>query len=389
VSPGRRVPPARANAGGPGVTRRTVAGSATLPLLLLLGLIGAGLVASAPADAASSPPRDDDAAAIAALRRAVQAAAQFGYTGTQVVSTWTPGGTSTCVLEIRQVPGGARTVTVLPTTSGTHSGSTWPMDLAAFSGPMLDALAAAYRLRVVGDSTVASTVAGRPATVVAAFRADRAADAAGQRAARGGEREVARMWLDRDTGLMVRQDVRDADGRLYRMAAFVDFRPTTRVDAVATAAAAVSGSPGWREEDPADLRRWRSAGWPVPPRLGETFRLLDVRQMSAGGPVLHLTYGDGLSVVSVFLQQGRLDAGSLAGFREQRWNGSPVRVADGVPQRVVWQGGRTVITVIADAPPAELPGLLRALPRDDGADAGAMATLRRGLSSLVRWARGG
>ena len=63
---------------------------------------------------------------------------------------------------------------------------------------------------------------------------------------------------------------------------------------------------------------------------GELY-LLDGR-----GPVVHLSYSDGLSVVSVFLERGTLDPSSVARWTKATRGGRTVYIRDTVQQRVVW-----------------------------------------------------
>jgi hypothetical protein len=373
---------------------RTLAGSA-VPLLLLIGLVG-----FAPAQAAAAPATDDDQRALAILRRAVDAAASLGYTGTQVVSAWPAGGSTTRLLEIQQWPGGRRLVSVHdPHTGGPGTGSAPATVLTDLSLRALAALSSAYQVRVAPPAG-AGQVAGRPTTTVVALR---------------GRREVARLWLDDETGLLLRQDVFDSAGRLHRMAAFIDVRLTpppavqapdgrARSEAARLGGrAATAATTVWRQAGggpsagaaPGPLSRSRLARWcseaECPPTLPGGYQLLDARRgRAAGADVLHLVYGDGLSAISVFLQPGRLDPERLGDLKPTSWAGEDVYVGDGWPLRMTWQGGTQVVTVVSDAAAADLRAAVAALPRDpaEPTEVGALATLRRGLRSVLGWMGG-
>ena len=178
---------------------QSLVGSAA-PLVLV-----AGLVASAPVQASEETPRDDDQQAITVLQRAVEASRTLAYRGTQVVSAWTPDGTSTRVLEVRQLAGGSRWVTARE--AGQADAVTTLHPGPAVEGSGLDPesvralalLAQSYQLAVAGTGEVA----GRAATVVVATRSGR---------------EAARIWLDRQYGLPLRQEVFDVRGQLGRVA---------------------------------------------------------------------------------------------------------------------------------------------------------------------------
>jgi sigma-E factor negative regulatory protein RseB len=252
--------------------------------------------------------------------------------------------------------------------------------LAGLSERALNALAASYQLRLGGRESVA----GRLATVVIARRDGL---------------DLARLWLDDATGLLLREDVVDHTGRPLRAATFrslrLDPQPAAQstVQSTAQPADLVAADPttsqaqtgAWSEVDEAALARWRAAGWPCPQRLAAGFVLLDIRRgtASTGAPVLQLTYGDGLSAVSVFLQRGRLDDSRLTGLTHRKWGDVAVLVRDGVPEVLVWQGGPTVITAVGDAGAADLQAILSPLPRQP--DRGSLESLQQKLGSALAW----
>lgn len=322
---------------------RTLVGSA-LPILLSLAFVGVGAAKASPGDP------DDEPAAVALLQRAVRAAASLSYSGTQFVGVWGPNGSGSAVLEVRQQAGGTRQVRAVPV-SGLGPGRTaaggYRLDAAA-AAPALDVLAAVYRLRVQGGDTVA----GRPAVLV---RADR------------GGHPAARLWLDRGTGLLLRLEVLDLQGRLARSSGFVQLH----LDAAAAEPPALllASAAGRQLLGGGALERLREQGRTVLTDLPGGFRLHDSRRT---GELLHLTYTDGLSGISVFLQPGRLDVTGLHGFEQERWDGRTVFVGRGQwPLRVVWQDGRTVATLVADAPADRVQQLVAGFPGGAGPDPGA------------------
>jgi sigma-E factor negative regulatory protein RseB len=158
---------------------------------------------------------------------------------------------------------------------------------------------------------------------------------------------------------------------------------------VPTARTSASGTPNparaWSDVvSPAELTKLRADGWPCPAALSVGYVLLDARRASAGsGATLHLTYSDGLSAVSVFLQRGDLDAAGLSGLSSRKWGDAEVYVRDGWPDVMVWQGGPTVITAIGDAEPAELQVILGALPRQT--NHGTLGSLQQRMGSALAW----
>lgn len=384
------------------ITPRAVVIGSALPAIVLLTLVvvpgarsAVGLeTRESPARGAfsSSPTSGVPAAASAAgsaaerramtlLRRSVRVGSTLGFTGTQIATAWNGQTTTSEVLDVAQRPGGGRTVAVQDVADSSHGrrqisqfpvadGSVGPAHRA------LDALAAAYELEPAGSGTVA----GRRAVEVVASRAEHVA---------------ARIWLDDETGLLLRQDVLDDAGRLHRMSAFLELR--VGAPAAASTPAPSTGA-GWSHVvGPAELQRWRDQGFPCPETLPSGYRLLDVRSetVSPGGsapgrPVLQLVYGDGLSAVSVFLQSGPLDDGQLAGLTKVGEDDSVVYEKHGWPELLVWQSGRTVITAVGDAGPAELRAVLSGFPQPASvsSDRGALGSLQDAMGSALAWFRG-
>ena len=406
---------------------RTVIVGSALPLLILIGLVGfpparvaIGLEGpTVPLESNAIPiadrgsaaglgraPTPDEALSLVRLRRSITAGRRLAFTGTEIVSAWHLGRPATRVLELVQGADGVRTIKARNVGDVVESqaiGSGTADDaLSTLSDRALDALAAGYELRI----GPADQVAGRAATVVVA--------------ARNG-REVARIWLDDQTGLLLRQDVLDGAGRLRRMAAFVELTMTDPVAAtpsgprrfpiqsfgvggLALPAARRSGenrasvtptptptpAPAGPWSDvvsPDELTALRADGWPCLAALPAGYVLLDARQLTAAGhSTLHLTYGDGLSAISVFLQRGELDVAGLPGLTKRKWGDTEVYVRDGWPDVMVWQGGQTVITAVGDADQSELQAILSALPRQ--ANHGRLDSLQQRMGSALAWFRG-
>jgi hypothetical protein len=245
----------------------------------------------------------------------------------------------------------------------------------------LEVLAAGYRLVVSGGEPVA----GRAATLVTVLRGDAVA---------------ARMWVDVETGLLLRQEVHDAAGNVRRMFAFTEVRPGpppepgVKPGAAAPASlvrpAVAQARVAWQAATSDAQRRGWCDGVHCPAELPAGFRLLDVRRGVPGGaPVVQLVYGDGLSSISAFVQEGRLDSERLAGFRPETWGDAEVYVGEGWPLRLTWQGGPRVFTVVSDAATSDLPAVVRAFPHERAEpDGGAFAAVGRGMRSVLEWLQG-
>ncbi len=394
---------------------RTVLVGSALPLLLLIGLVGFPSVrvaiglerpeplplgsttvsiagTSADREASSTDPAQE-ALSLARLRWSISAGHQLAFTGTEIVSGWHPDGSTTRVLDLAQGTDGVRTASARNAGDGSRMiepGSNGDA-LAGLSDRALEALAASYELRAGGSDWVA----GRAATVVVA--------------AKNG-REAARMWLDDRTGLLLRQDVFDSAGRLHRSASFVSLNLTdgstgSMLPRSSSPAAGTLTFPAARRSDvgpavrpstpagpwsdvvsPAELSTLRADGWPCPAELAAGFVLLDARRStSSGGSTVHLTYGDGLSAISVFLQRGELDPAGLGGLTVRKWGDTEVYVRAGWPAVMVWQGGSTVITAIGDTEPTDPRTVLGALPRTS--NHGTLGSLQQRMGSALAWFR--
>ncbi|MFZ5849935.1 MAG: sigma-E factor regulatory protein RseB domain-containing protein [Actinomycetota bacterium] len=360
--------------------RAVVAGTvAALSLLVLAGGpayagldpgVGGWAAGDPPAGArATVDPSASDPAALALLDRAALAARSTAYRGVQFVATWDPEQTTTMVVDVEHLPGQGTAVQVR-STAGQPARSVFTPDrgnpvagdLAVAGGPT-GLLARNYAVRADGTGAVA----GRPADVVAVRRPTGSL--------------AARFWLDQESGLLLRRETYDSQGRTLRATAFLqvslDATPATPLPPTLPAP--------WRQRvDAAGLAALRAQGWPCPAEIGD-LTLWDARTVADGtGPVLHLSYSDGLSLVSVFVQPGSLDSSELSGYRSDRWGGAAVQVSRSVPQQVVWAAGGRVFTVVADAGPETVRAVVAALPHDP-APGGLWPRVRRGLARIVSW----
>jgi len=217
-------------------------------------------------------------------------------------------------------------------------------------------------------------VVGREADVVEARRPGRSA---------AESPVVARFWLDRETGLVLRREVYDR-GRAIRASAFVDV--DVRVAASGAAATDQAGKAWSQTLDGAAVHRLRNRGWDCPDALPGPLPLVDARRGGDDRDIVHLSYADGIASISVFQQRGELDLDHLDGYRREKVSGATVWVRDEVPRRVVWSAGNIVYTVVADAPESTVDRAVDAL--HEGATAGAgdpVDRLGRGLNRVASW----
>jgi hypothetical protein len=336
--------------------------------VLTLGVVGAfaTMGSAPPALATAHPGGGGEGAAIDLLRKAAAAPDSVSYHGTRVIHAASPQGDTTVLVGVRHVPGQG---TKIDARGGDSDGSA-----AMFLGDhrsgsqalrtnQLSLLAANFYLRVEGRDDVA----GRQAVVVDADHPGVAS---------------AKFWIDRATGLLLRTDVYGADGKLWRTSAFVHVRidphafmehlpPVVQVpDAMSLSRRSLPG-----------LRR---AGYRCPVQLGAGFSLTDIDRLRGPAPAVHMTYTDGLSVISVFEQRGALAASALEDYLPTTINGRRAYVRYGLPTSIVWASNDVVYTVLTDAPGSTLARVVAAYPGSDGpASDDFWSRLWRGLGRLI------
>jgi sigma-E factor negative regulatory protein RseB len=122
-------------------------------------------------------------------------------------------------------------------------------------------------------------------------------------------------------------------------------------------------------------------GWRVPAGLPEGLMLFTGGEnRTSSGPVLDLSYSDGLYVISLFEQRGKL-AAKLAGWQRTTVGGRVVYEAAPGQRSLTWAGNGMVYTVIADAPTPTVAAVVAALPYDK--PPGFWKRMSRGLSRLA------
>jgi len=202
-----------------------------------------------------------------------------------------------------------------------------------------------------------------------------------------------RLWVDDDSGLVLRRESYEGSRRL-RLVAYLslDLRPGTAARAGIRAARDDDGDSLERRSraitpvDDRALTALREAGWTVPPSLPGGYEPVGVYAVDGSdSQPLHLVYRDGLYTVSLFQQQGRPDWASLPdgaqpaddlGWPAYEWAGA-------VPQRLVWEASGTTFSLVGDAPPREFVAIARSLPRPQAPT--LPHRLRRGLARLWEW----
>jgi sigma-E factor negative regulatory protein RseB len=314
-----------------------------------------------------------DPEALKQLRYAESAARTTPYEGTQFITAWSRSGmATTSLVKVVHVPGDGTRMRVQSTTAD-QGGQMFEADdsqqaggLTGYTPAMLDLLARNYAVVRAGQGEVS----GRPTSVIEARRADGTA--------------AGRFHIDRQTGLMLRRELLDRQGREVNLTFFTEIQPTVPKTQFAAASEPCTIEAPWAHLlARADLGSLRYHGWPVHSALPDRLSLYDARQLDGDGPVVHLSYSDGLSVVSVFVQRGTLNANSVADWRKATRGGRTVYLRDTVQQRAMWASRGYVFTVLADAPPPVVDSAVAALPHGE---IGFWGRLARGMDRLASWA---
>ena len=293
--------------------------------------------------------RADEQGAVVQLNRAVLAHSSVAYSGVRQVSEATDDTTITARIAVDHAPGQGTSYDVQDADdemAATFVGTAEGVDVDVFAADRLALLVDAYTLTISG----AGVVAERPATVVTAA---------------GGGALAARFWIDDATGLLLRREMYDA-GSIVRSSTFVSLRiEESRFLSHLPPELAV---PATTPVSTQFARTLNDEGWTCPEALPDNFALTLLQRLDSDGEVVHASYSDGLSTVSVFEERGRLDARSLEGFTTTRVGGGVVALRQGMPTTAVWESDGTVYTVLTDAPPGVVTSVVAALPHADPDD---------------------
>jgi sigma-E factor negative regulatory protein RseB len=201
---------------------------------------------------------------------------------------------------------------------------------------------------------------------------------------------VERLWIDDESGLLVRRETFDGGEEPVRLAAYLslDLDPRRVRAAISRTRPTPPPRPAIAPAplDGRELAVLEEAGWVVPGPLPDGYEPVGVFAVDAvESQPLQLVYGDGLYVVSLFQQQGRPDWSSLPdGAVRVDGVDHPVWAWPGAqPQRLVWEADGRTWSLIGDAPASDLLHLVEAMPTPD--EPGPAERLRRGFGRLWSW----
>ena len=341
------------------------------------GRAAAGPVIRTRAPAAAKRPTT--VRAVKLLAQAAQAAIVTSYQGQEILTRWSQGGGSVLVSSIWHVSGG-QTVTQTTADGASFSSQSYlssdtdgqsPEGVLGVTAPLVQLLESHYVVAYAGTGSADD----RTAQVVEAWRADGSI--------------AARFWLDNATKLPLEREVFDTAAHVIGQDVFIDVSFATPggspQQAAASAAARVSAAPQGPWTDPLSRRQLlalRGRGWPVPAALPGGLSLFTGAKTQADtGAVLDLGYSDGLSMVSVFEQRGKLPA-TLPGWRKTKTGG---HVVFALPDQrsLTWSGHGMVFTMVADAPSQAVAAAVGALPHDG--PTGFWKRMSRGMVRVASW----
>lgn len=327
------------------------------------------MLAGVPCAALTSPSPASEGPPVAAptdqalrlLDRAATAARTRVWSGTQHVVTVRDGQPTFTILQVSHRPGSGSAVHVMAADQDAEAPTTVVADV--LDSKLLSLLAGHYDLVVSGHGSCS----GHPAVVVDALRPG----------VEGAGAVAGRFWIDTASQLVLRREVMDEAGSVVRSSVFVDLAldapPVTPTLSLAPQGTRLSS------QELADLE---ADGWPVVHSLPSGLELFESRMHDG---VLQLSYSDGLSSLSLFVQEGEL--GEEPEGTAHRVGGGTVWVTGVAPERVVWSGDRRTWTLVSDAPVDTVSQALLVLPHTSSAPEGdgVGARVWRGMSRVGGW----
>jgi sigma-E factor negative regulatory protein RseB len=315
----------------------------------------------------------EPARARAGLQLMGEAAAASGavaYSGVQLVAWWGRGGASASVVRVWHRPGSG-TVAQASDTAALPAAVQQSRDaqgqdqagILAMSSRLVTLMQVNYQIVYVGPGSADD----RPAQVVELWRPDGSV--------------AARFWLDTATKLPLRREIFDSQARIISEDAFIDL---DLGPASGSGMPAAGARPWTGQLDSAGLAALRAQGWLLPASLSGKLALFAASQTSTqSGKVVDLSYSDGLSVVSLFLQRGQLPR-TMPGWERIAVQEKTVFSTDPDERCLAWSARGFVYTMIADAPQATVSQIVVALPHDG--QVGFWKRMGRGFKRLGSWA---
>jgi negative regulator of sigma E activity len=281
---------------------------------------------------------DDEGAAL--LEQARAAAREVDYAGTVQMTWQTPEGEQTAQVHVRHEDGvlsvdGERDVVAADSQRFVEGAGGWTLaEVGPEAGELPDPTEH-WEFRVSDGPRIA----GVPTRVV------EVADL---------ETGAVRQRVFLDGSFMLRREILDESGDPYRVVEFVNFRGRGARSSVPDDYAIEQADP--LSEPPGD----------APDEVGDGYVLVGAYELD--DDVVQLFYSDGLFGVSVFVDDGELDAGGLpAGAATREIEGEDVwAVATATGDVLVWEDdGDRVVAWVSNAPPDEMARVAASFTGDD------------------------
>jgi sigma-E factor negative regulatory protein RseB len=333
-----------------------------------MGQLGAAGLAPRPTP---WPTTSASRAGLKLLSQAVVACQTVPFHGVQI-STWFGSVTeSASVIQLWHRPDGQIVVQASPTGTSPAEQQGQAADVLSGQDQLLSVtspLLALMRRNYVITYDGRSAVDGRPALLVAVRHPDGSL--------------AARYWIDSATKLPLRRELFVDGSRILSEDAFVSLSVG---DSQLHGMPAAEARPWTGQLTLGGLAGLAAKGWPLPGDTVGGLALFEARQtVTKSGQIIELSYSDGLSVISVFVQRGMLPR-TLPGWRHfSARDGSQVYAIDPDDRNLVWSAGGFVYTMISDAPPAVVDQAILRLPHNS--PVGFWARMGRGFKRLASWA---
>jgi hypothetical protein len=302
------------------------------------------------------------------MQRAAESKDTVSYSGRQAFFATRGDRTIRAAIEVEARAGQGSQIKVLSLTGQQLLRGFTP---AALSSRVVDdELLALLERNYTLTGTQGATVAGRSATVVAAWRFGEPA---------------ARWWLDDKTGIVLWQELYGRTGAVDLSVGFtsvsvsqtteiMDHLPPRLVTPTTTTSLSVSSVTGLT-----------AAGWSCPRDLAG-MSLVRVRTDRAADPtVLHLVYSDGVAAVGVFEQHGRLERPPTG----SQWDADLQAYAHHGPSQVAtWQSRDLVFTVVTDGPADVLTRAVASLPHEPAEPPTTIDRIKEGWVTILAGLKG-
>jgi anti-sigma factor RsiW len=331
-------------------------------------------LAAAPAALGSGPSQAfgallSTAEAQTLMQRAAESEHAVSYSGRQAFFASRGDRTMRAVIEVQARAGQGSQIKVLSLTGQQLLLGFTPAALSS-RAVVDDELLALLERNYTLTGTQGAMVAGRTATVVAAWR--------------WGE-PAARWWLDDETGIVLWQELYGPTGAVELSFGFTSVAVSPTADIMDHLPPRLVAPNTTTSLSLSNVTGLTAGGWSCPHELSG-MSLVGLRTDRAADPtVLHLLYSDGVATVGVLEQRGRLDGPPT----DSQWDADLQAYAHHGPSQVAtWQSGDLVFTVVTDGPADVLARAVAALPHDQVISPTTIDRVKEGWVTILAGLKG-